>query len=288
MTSQEKLYLSRHMVKLASPRWFKVFSALPNEAAKINWIRKFIPKNVGDMSINKHDIFALSPTNKVPINRLFRAVSNDSSTAYDLVSKFKDAHREILRNPILQTRKSFIDRSGAAGPGTSWLRDHNRLFAATQKIDDPNKLIPFSHGGGLNSIDDFLKGRGGYLTDAGVRGIMVTPHALTAGRTPMYAARASSRTLETPVDFSGYIPAKYLKGSRNTGYEASIPTKYYDKIVQPNVQQLGNSDELYKHHSQGQELAGRPIDAIKYDNAKFKERIGRATSLKSMNIISNL
>lgn len=286
MKTVENLNIALGIIKYASPRWMKVFSSLPNEAAKIDWIRKFIPKNIGELSVNKYRPFGLPQSIKVPLNRLSTAVSGNS-TSSELVNRFKDAHREILSNPTqwISRPPGYDPRSNKFRAGTSWLRDYNRLAG---KNVNPNELIPFSHGGGADSISNFLKGQGGYFTDSGAKGIMITPHTLEAARDPYYASRAAARTFETPAALSGYIPAKYLKGSRNIGYEASIPTKYYDKIVNPAVKQFSNDNAAYQYYSDGAQFALNPGAAAKYDWDKFNKRVSRANSLESINKISNL
>jgi len=291
MNNTDKLNIALGIIKYASPRWVKVLSAIPKEEDKISWLRSFIPKNVGIHSVNPVSAFDNPYSYRLLANDLSKALPWENST--NLLDKFKRLHRHVLNTKGL--RESYPLKSYASAPiaGASWLREHNKYFPSRQL--GPNDLVPFSHGGGLSHINTFLKGKGGYRTDSGAHGIMISPHRLMADRDIFYASRNTVDTFDTPASLSGYVPAKYLKNSRNngysrnTGYEASLPSKYFDKIVNKNVKPF-DADSLrgpLKDHSYAlgkSEASTR----LAMDWEKFKERVSRASSLKSFDIISKL
>jgi len=284
MNNFDKLHISFGLIKNASPRWAKVLAAIPDETAKISWLRNFIPKNVGRYSVNPTELFGLPDTYKIFANDLARGIMRPESSSASLLDKFKTLHRYVLKNkqvqqpyPVKPVRYK-IDKGN-----NSWVRAYNNIFKS-EKIG-PNDLVPFSHGGGLSHINKFLKGKGGYNTDSGYHGIMMTPHSLTSPRDPFYASRRISKIFDTPARLSGYIPAKYLKNSMNTGYETSLPSKYFNKIVNPKVEQLDATSSINSDvYGFLNERATRAL----VDWEKFKERVSRANSLDSFNIISKL
>lgn len=289
MNNIDKLNLSLGLVKRASPRWAKVLASIPKEADKISWLRNFIPKNVGSHSVNSVSSYGQPATYNVLSRDVAKELVRTGGSSVSLLDKFKSLHRYVLNNRNLK-QNGLRDMERGFGQkeraGVSWLREHNRLFPAEQL--SPNDLVPFSHGGGLAHINDFLKGKGGYLTDSGAKGIMLTPHSLSAPRDMYYATRDAVRNLDTPAVLSGYVPAKYLKNSRNTGYEASLPSKYFNKVVDKNVKNFEGGDAYNAVHRNGSAIHNEQYVRSLADWEKFKERVSRANSLDSFNIISKL
>ena len=289
MNNINKLNLALGLVKQASPRWAKVLASIPKEADKISWLRNFIPKNVGRHSVNSVSLYGQPPAYNVLSGDLAKGLVSTEVSSVPLLDKFKSLHRYILNNKNLrQTGLRDMERGFGqkAKAGESWLRAHNRLFPKEQL--SPNALVPFSHGGGLTHINDFLKGKGGYLTDSGAKGIMLTPHSLSGPRDMYYATRRTATNLDTPAVLSGYVPAKYLKNSRNTGYEASLPSKYFNKVVDKNVKNFEGGGAYNSVHDNSPYIHNEQYVRSLADWEKFKERVSRASSLDSFNIISKL
>jgi hypothetical protein len=288
MNNVDRLHISFGLVKQASPRWAKVLASIPKEADKISWLRNFIPKNVGTYSVNPSSAYGIQPRaySILSADVAKELVKSDVSSA-SLLDKFKSLHRYTLSNKnLIKPDRRDIGRGDAQRAGVSWLRAHNKFFPS-EKLG-PNDLVPFSHGGGLSHITNFLKGNGGYHTDSGVKGIMITPHGLSASRDMFYATRNAPKTLDTPAVLSGYVPAKYLKNSMNTGYEASLPSKYFDKVVDKKVKNLEGSDVYNAVHNHSVYVPKPHYERSLLDWEKFKERVSRADSLDSFNIISKL
>ena len=289
MNNVDKLNFALGLVKQASPRWAKVLAAIPKEADKISWLRNFIPKNVGSHSVNSVAYYNQPDAYRFLSTDVAKELVNSEVSSVSLLNKFKNLHRYVLNNKNLKQigqrdmERGFGQKERA---GKSWLREHNRLFPNKQL--GPNDLVPFSHGGSLAHINNFLKGRGGYLTDSGVKGIMITPHSLSGPRDMYYATRHTSRNLDTPAVLSGYVPAKYLKNSRNTGYEASLPSKYFNKVVDKDVKNLEGGDAYNSVQGSSPFIHNEQYVRSLADWEKFKERVSRASSLDSFNIISKL
>lgn len=283
MNNIDKLNLALSLVKQASPRWAKVLASIPKEADKISWLRNFIPKNVGSHSVNSVSSYAQPDAYKFLSTDVAKELVSTGASSVSLLDKFKNLHRYVLNNKNLDMESGYGRKEIA---GVSWLREHNRLFPNKQL--SPNDLVPFSHGGGLAHINNFLKGKGGYLTDSGAKGIMITPHSLSGPRDMYYATRRTSRNLDTPAVLSGYVPAKYLKNSMNTGYEASLPSKYFNKVLDKDVKNFEGGEAYNSVHRHRPYIHNEQYVRSLADWEKFKERVSRASSLDSFNIISKL
>lgn len=109
--------------------------------------------------------------------------------------------------------------------------------------DDPEKIVPIKHGGGLFFLMDFLTGREkGYKLERIGHGIQVAPVHLD--RESFYAARGIYRSMDIPVLLEGSIAAKYLDSAPN-GYEAGLRPCFLPYLenctLQPlNIEYKGN------------------------------------------------